>query len=102
MGYQLPVEATVVPLATTPGCNCCRIRIASGLTVFEAGVVGGVLKIWPKPNPSHSFVTPTQLPALFRYSTRIHGPVIAEGVEGLLVSSSISGHVVHVVRPLSV
>src|ERR1700681_676147 len=103
MGYQVLVEERLPAVTPSPGCSCCRIKIPLGLAGLEFGVVGTMLKGCPKPKPSHSLVTPTQPPALFRYSTRIHGPVMAAGVLGLLVSSSISGHVVQLFfSPLSV
>src|ERR1700674_2141139 len=52
------------------------MRMAAGSMAFDPGVVGTLLKMRPKPNPSHSEVTPTQAPALFKYSTRIHGPPV--------------------------
>src|SRR5438270_10351780 len=60
----------------------------------------------PNPSPSHSVVTPTQVPALFKYSTRNHGPPVAGAdicarVVGLLVSSPINGNPGHAcVAPL--
>src|ERR1700727_103694 len=79
------------------------MRIALGSTAFEPGVLGGILKVRLKPNFNHSCVTPTHaVPAAFRYSTRIHGPVIAVGVAGLVVSSSINGIEAQALRPESV
>src|SRR5580698_6260749 len=78
--------------------------IAFGSTAFDPGVVGGMLKNRLKPRPSHSRVTPTQFPALFKYSMRIHGPFMLFIVVGLLVSSPTSGKPVAVqfFNPLSV
>src|SRR5579863_6051686 len=52
------------------------MRMAFGSMAFVPGEVGTLLKMRPKPSPSHSEVTPIQLPALFLYSTRIHGPPV--------------------------
>ena len=81
-----------------------------GSTALEPGVVGTVLKMRPKPSPSHSVVTPTQRPALLQV---LHPDPGAAGqwgcsfgprLPGLLVSSPISGNPVAVqfCSPLSV
>ena len=105
MGYQLPDPATLAAVAVIVGRSCWRIKIALGLGWFESGVVGGALKTWPKPNASHSLVTPTHGVGggALQYSTRIQGPVMAAGVAGLVVSSPINGIEAQVFfNPLSV
>src|ERR1700680_1486279 len=103
MGYQVLVEERLPAVTPSPGCSCWRIKIPLGLAGLEFGLVGTVLKGCPKPKPSHSLVTPTQPPALFRYSTRIHGPVMAAGGVGLFGRFSLRGHAVQqFFMPLSV
>src|SRR5208282_1333457 len=71
----LPVRGTkdpsagILPPLTARSAGSCSSRIAFGLTGFVNGAVGAVM---PRANPScsHSLVTGTQVPELFRYSTR--------------------------------
>ena len=65
------------------GVGCVRVR----------NVVGGALKTWPKPNASHSLVTPTQVPAAVRCSIPLESMDQSwpTGVAGLVVSSPING-----------
>src|SRR5271157_5193023 len=59
----------IPPPLTARSAGSCSSRIAFGLIGFVNGAVGAVM---PRANPScsHSLVTGTHTPELFRYSTR--------------------------------
>src|SRR6266478_10256891 len=98
MGYQLYFEAVPVTTASVAAVGsargvlrACSIRIA-GLIVFAPalpqGAVGGKVSR-PKPYASHSCVTRTQpVPAVFKYSTRIHAVGIVVALKPLVTSPS--------------
>src|SRR2546423_9765103 len=66
--------------------------MAFGLTGFAPGAFGGT-KPLAKPSPSHSFVTATQLPAAFLYSTRSQPSIMFQvaALAALLVGSAKYG-----------